>query len=570
MEALRILHLSDIHFGIRDKHQQQKRIANDIISCVQSEIEQNQCSIDLCIISGDITQSGDEAQYKAATTWVKKLFKVVKCPLFIVPGNHEVQRPSNNEESLIFTGLRRSASVDPDLYEEHRMCVKEDQDHAFCNFYKWLDTLKEAKVHVISDWDPEKFNINTRYKYLHLVGLNSAVLSCNNSDDGNLAIDLPSLNQILDELETTKECVIFVAHHPVVDENGRQVLVEWNAKEYTKIIESKKGPHLLLHGHTHKSLGSSLVEHTGQSVAVLGAGAGYIPPKKYPMSFAIYDIIPDQQTIGVSTFSFNPEETHNGWVKDATKSSSIRAVLPRSVIDQESNYIKTAKHNSKALQRFKKATEKRSSGNLCFDKIHHKYEVDDKDVCTVTESVLFNVANQSRIWFGDIFVEPHVPPHHWSDLDCVVRVMNMSDKKEIETSTLHILTTDELDTGEQEFQFVTCYHEDLVPGKEYRVETSYKVRNLLSNMPAKKVDFEMEYLNADKRHTTDLSIEILVPLSYGDFTAKVSGRHKSGTSHEAPEVKKFDSSTRRIFFNTKNALFENGNSYTLTSRPKNL
>lgn len=71
---IRILHLSDIHFG--DENQAATAAAADYVAA-------HPC--DLLVVSGDVTQFGHHAEFSSAAAW----FAALAGPRLIVPGNHD-------------------------------------------------------------------------------------------------------------------------------------------------------------------------------------------------------------------------------------------------------------------------------------------------------------------------------------------------------------------------------------------------------------------------------------------------------------------------------------------------
>jgi 3',5'-cyclic AMP phosphodiesterase CpdA len=69
-----ILHFADIHFGVEDQ------AALSSLDAVLAELQP-----DVSVISGDITQTGAEDEFKAAADWIQRL----RGPKIITPGNHD-------------------------------------------------------------------------------------------------------------------------------------------------------------------------------------------------------------------------------------------------------------------------------------------------------------------------------------------------------------------------------------------------------------------------------------------------------------------------------------------------
>ena len=69
-----ILHFADIHFGVEDT-----------AALAQLEAVIDRLQPDVCVISGDVTQSGSEEEFEAAARWIESL----PGPKVITPGNHD-------------------------------------------------------------------------------------------------------------------------------------------------------------------------------------------------------------------------------------------------------------------------------------------------------------------------------------------------------------------------------------------------------------------------------------------------------------------------------------------------
>ena len=72
---MRMVHLSDLHFGHHDA---------DVTATLAHELELQKP--DIIVISGDFTQRGNEAEFRVAREFIDTL----SAPVFAVPGNHDV------------------------------------------------------------------------------------------------------------------------------------------------------------------------------------------------------------------------------------------------------------------------------------------------------------------------------------------------------------------------------------------------------------------------------------------------------------------------------------------------
>ena len=79
MREVRILHLSDVHFGV-DAQLSQLEAIEDYAPTLEP---------DAVVLSGDLTQRARHGEFQAAHALMRRLQKVA--PVLIVPGNHDVQ-----------------------------------------------------------------------------------------------------------------------------------------------------------------------------------------------------------------------------------------------------------------------------------------------------------------------------------------------------------------------------------------------------------------------------------------------------------------------------------------------
>lgn len=414
LPKIRILHLSDFHFGVQDPFLNHVKVLENLVSTVEQEVMASGPP-DFCIVTGDITQSGGIKQFRKATKWFRKILKPEwKIKLFVVPGNHDVQRPASECELFNFIGIRRSSYDSRESFLKHREKIISDLHINFKNFYKWVLELEED-FDLISKWREGDITcVSTETiqdESLHLIGLNTSLLSCDNNDEGALVIDPSELNEGLKGVDYEKQLIIVAGHHPVGNQSNEKWLVGWNNKEIENILFPLNGPHIYLHGHIHKTEGISLNLTSGQNITILGAGACYTPEKQYPMSFAFYDIDVITQTVTPTTFKFNEKSYKingcNRWKKvdSGVGESSIRTVMSKSKIE------KIIKKLEIETLRYKSGWEQHDrslyfiSKNFHPDEIKHHFDsieyectVKGDGTCEIIEYYTFYAVEEISAW----------------------------------------------------------------------------------------------------------------------------------------------------------------------------
>lgn len=307
-----LLHVSDVHFGCSDDEGTQERV----LEALQEALETQGRKVDVVVFTGDLTQRSTNKEYIQAQDWLFRLSKAAKAPCIVVPGNHDVDRTSADIKIL------RSAYHDAAAYKLWRGDIFKSHRH-LQPFLSWFSDAKLDCPFLLNDWNanPAIDLVNEVFGNVNclFICVNTALLSCDNEDKGQLCIDLKSLNDALRNRASEKNLVILLGHHPAED------LAPWNRQEFETILRQETGPHLYLHGHLHEQTGRSDYSINGQGVVTIAAGAAY-PGAKYRKFFSIIDVCVEAKEVKPSVFQFNDEVGR--WLPQAAQSRPIPARLP--------------------------------------------------------------------------------------------------------------------------------------------------------------------------------------------------------------------------------------------------
>jgi len=106
LQPLRLLHLSDIHFSKKDSGD-----VYDLDADLRNEIERDTAELiarvgspTAIVLTGDVAYGGKRVEYEMADAWLERLCSSLKVPreqVFVVPGNHDVDRSIINSDPLI-------------------------------------------------------------------------------------------------------------------------------------------------------------------------------------------------------------------------------------------------------------------------------------------------------------------------------------------------------------------------------------------------------------------------------------------------------------------------------------
>lgn len=308
---MKILHISDVHFGMGDRSAEQPRITEALIEAVHAD----GTIPDICIFSGDLADKGETAQFESGEAWLRRLVRDEwNAALVVVPGNHDVDRQGTRPN------LFRAIAGDAGVFHDWTRAKTVNCDHLI-PFFKWYEKAK-TRLPLCGDWNSPfgLHHCNTEYKIpVHVIGLNSALFCCDNSDEKNLIIDPKVLNTYLGLAAKQKGLVIAVAHHPL------DFLVPWNREQIEQILAQEEGAHLFLHGHLHAAAARARTDSTGSGLTTLAGGAAY-QGSKWPQYFAFYTLDFDKREVTASVYNYS--QNSGKWLKDASKSRPIVTNLP--------------------------------------------------------------------------------------------------------------------------------------------------------------------------------------------------------------------------------------------------
>lgn len=237
---LRWLHLSDFHVG-KDSYAQRK-LFNHILNHVADKLQAG-FAPDFIFITGDIANHGLETEYSCfVNEFLAPLQKVlgadVKNRIYMVPGNHDVDRRKNrffDKEAILSHGSRFFDSDENGREGREIVIPRFNAYHTFesLHYLSWLSTSKGSYCH----------NVDVRNLPCSIIGLNTAWLS----DGKDMKFMTPGIGLLEEALQdANNSCVKFVlGHHPI----------DWfyddHAEQLRLILAEHKA--IYLHGHLHRA-----------------------------------------------------------------------------------------------------------------------------------------------------------------------------------------------------------------------------------------------------------------------------------------------------------------------------
>lgn len=310
--SLSILHLSDIHFGMDDPNGEQGLISDAIVRA----IEKVSTPIDVIVFTGDLAQAGRATELQQGQEWLERVAQSAKSQCIIVPGNHDLNRNHAKKPVL------RAAMAGQEEYGSWSQEILKDHQHIL-PFLEWFSECKQESTTFLNNWKSNPLidtivfkndSINCRF-----ICINTAFLSCANDDEGNLCVDVRSLNHALKDSKPDNELTIVVGHHPL------NWLTNWNKELIQTALERRNGPHAYLHGHLHSTDDQSRYTNEGNGIFTGAAGAAY-PGSKYKKHFSLLHFNLEEKEVECETFVY--QEKMGEWIKDNSLSNPVPCRLP--------------------------------------------------------------------------------------------------------------------------------------------------------------------------------------------------------------------------------------------------
>lgn len=356
--AITLLHISDIHFGMRDDSGFQERNANAVLDAVKGWSG----TIDCIVFTGDLTQKADFSEFQQGQEWLTRISQELSVPCIVVPGNHDVDRAKADRKRL------RASRHNEQDFGNWRDELYQSHPH-LKNFLEWHHLWKQEAGIPIGNWhdNPAIDLVTTSIRGVkcHFVCVNTALLSCDNDDSTNLCVDIKAINGTLKDCISSNSLIVVAGHHPLSE------LAEWNRERFDRILGQSTGPHAYLHGHLHDTRVRSAFTSSGQSQFSSVAGAVF-PSADYPKSFSIIQFFVNENTVKTTVYSLN--EDSGTWIVDNAKSGEVPTKLPKVALGSSNATSDDQEpENFVAFDRIENPFADYSANGISADLIHHLF-----------------------------------------------------------------------------------------------------------------------------------------------------------------------------------------------------
>jgi len=244
MSKVSWLHLSDMHISAKGTFDQ-KLIHEAFINDLADQLNNQNIMLDFIFFTGDVTLTASNEDYKFALTFFERLCKRIgfdKKNLFIVPGNHDVNR---YQVSKVLDDNRRKLETREDIrgiFDNEELL---DRYLArFDNYSQFVSELYGISFRMNSEnyYFAEKRTVSNLD--FGIIGLNSAWASYGGRNDcNNIYVSEVQLKEAMDKVDCTSIKIVLL-HHPLA----------WLYEEDRTDIENLfyQNCNIILHGHLHR------------------------------------------------------------------------------------------------------------------------------------------------------------------------------------------------------------------------------------------------------------------------------------------------------------------------------
>jgi hypothetical protein len=314
MRTITWLHLSDLHFRASDAYNINV-VLEAFVQDVPRLLAENGLHPDFLAVTGDIAFSGQAEEYDLAWHFLdglrEKLNELPKERLFIVPGNHDVNRKA-------ITPMSSAAMVgldDPDRVNE-LLGDKEDLRVLLKKFDNYAAFLKDHfEGHLCLNEKEYYFARALRLadRQIVIMGLNSAWASTSDEDEKvKLLIGERQVREVVKQADEADICLALM-HHPF------ESLKDFD-REVTEAVLAQSC-HFILRGHRHDMKLVRQLEPDAE-IMVLSAGACYQKRRDFNSCNCVcLDISEGKGTVYLYAYS---DKRGGHWVRDTFTYPNLR------------------------------------------------------------------------------------------------------------------------------------------------------------------------------------------------------------------------------------------------------
>lgn len=330
-----VLHISDLH--ARGPHEEDWRRSRVLGESWRSNLTEliKEAPIDFITFTGDLANSGKAEEYRAAGRFLDEVLDSLglsRKRLFLIPGNHDIDRERSDEAKEAWRALRTKLTEcsDPERQEASRWLAgkrapsrfddtwrdralsRQDSYRAFLREIGRAELLPENSAHKHLGYR-QTLRLPGRPFDIHIIGLDSAWLAGDDSDAGKLRLTEDQVMKLCtdDQSNPLSGFRLALVHHPLTELADGPFCRRHLAEQVD----------LLLRGHLHKTVQETLSDPE-RSLRELAAGCLYEGHRadQWPNSCLLLQVTCDEggrpQQFVVRFRSFSPDGGH--WHDDSS------------------------------------------------------------------------------------------------------------------------------------------------------------------------------------------------------------------------------------------------------------
>ena len=272
MEQFQILHISDLHITEKEKFDTSV-VLDPLIERVKEDRDKG-LKPKIVVASGDVAFSGKKAEYDLAKTFFDKLLGCLKIGperLFIVPGNHDVNRKAYPPSHIPAYATMKDLSYELENYLDDLLRGMNDYFRFIEKHYPHLKSGHGRLIPFVNAYDA------TCGKKIAIVGLNSAWMCRKSQDKKEIALGEYQIKNAMEEMEKLGkfDLRINIFHHPL----------SWLWPEDRNICRKYFNDSILLCGHLHDAEGEYREDLQGATFQFLDGAAYLGSDSRWPNRF---------------------------------------------------------------------------------------------------------------------------------------------------------------------------------------------------------------------------------------------------------------------------------------------
>jgi hypothetical protein len=283
------VHISDVHFGHGGARHQwdQRLITADLRRDAAQVLRDGKIPAPRQLfVTGDVAFSGNgrkpvagASEYALARAWLEDLCKDLGMgsdQVYLVPGNHDVDRGVDKAERDIrrlVEGVRDGKDPIDEVFGHEVDVGRLRQRMAAYLEFAGAFGPKDRELFQEGLWWRHRVGLE-RGVWLRICGLNTALVSGDDQDQGKLRVGNRQLSDLLLPTPEAQEVVIALSHHPLTG----QWLAAAEEKQVRTRFDREAGLHIF--GHLHEADSEQARHGWGRGCVRIAAGATHAEAAK--------------------------------------------------------------------------------------------------------------------------------------------------------------------------------------------------------------------------------------------------------------------------------------------------